>query len=549
MDGTRAAHTADLIVTNGNIVTMAQGGAPPRARALAVRAGRVLLVGDEAAVRETATSSTRTIDLGGRTVIPGLNDSHLHMARAGLTWNEEVRWEEIDRLDTGLGMVRDDAIRRGPGGWVRVVGGWHPGQFAERRTPTRDDLDEYAPENPVYVQYRYNWALLNSPGMRAVGLDRETPDPPGGTFDRDEQGNPTGYARGFPAYGWINERMPSYALDEQVASTRQEALDFNRHGITGITDGGGYGCRPETFRPLYELNRRGQLTVRVRITVHASRRGAEREEMSAYVKFAHPRFGDDMLQLLGAGEVVAWGAWDRSTVAPPPLEPEAIDDLAFLSRLFAEHRWPCQIHTNRLETIEAVLDVWERVNREHPIAPLRWALVHAEPIDERNIQRVKALGVGLLIQSKFHFYGREVIDAWGEEKVRQSPPFWQILEAGVPLGGGTDSHRAMKYLPFLSLHWYVTGETAEGERLRAPEHLLTREQALHTYTRGAAWFSFEEHVRGSLEPGTYADFAVLTEDYFTVPEEQIPAIRSLLTVVGGKPVYATGPFEGLVGKS
>jgi predicted amidohydrolase YtcJ len=540
-----ASHTADLIVVNGNVATVGQApGTPPRAQAVAIRAGRVLAVGSNEEMREHRGSATREIDVEGRTVIPGLNDSHLHMIRAGQTWDGEVRWEEVDELESGLRMLRDDAMRRGPGGWVRVVGGWHPGQFAERRTPTRDDLDEYVPDNPVYLQYRYNWALLNSVGMRAVGLTRETPDPPGGSFERDERGEPTGYARGFPAFGWINERMPSFTLEEQVASTRTESLAFNRHGITGITDGGGYGCRPETYRAVYELNRRGGLTTRVRITVHASKRGLEPDEMNGYVRFAQPRFGDDMLQLLGAGEVVCWGTWDRST-HPLEITPDALDDLTYLSRLFAASGWPVQIHTNRLETISTVLDVWEAVNREHPIAPLRWALVHAEPIDERNIRRVKALGVGLLIQSKFHFYGREVVDAWGEEKVAQSPPFRTILDAGIPLGAGTDSHRAMTYLPFTSLQWYITGLTAEGDRFRAPEHLLSREEALYLYTVGSAWFSFEEHTRGSLDPGKLADLAVLTDDYFSVPEEQIPDIRSVLTIVGGRRVYAAGPFEGL----
>ena len=540
-----APHTADLILTNGNIVTVAQAiGTPPRVRAIAMRAGRVLAVGSDEEVRTHRATSTRVVDVEGRTVIPGLNDSHLHMARAGLTWSDELRWEQLRELETGLRMIRDDAMKKGPGAWIRIVGGWHPGQFAERRTPTRQDLDEFAPDNPVYLQYRYNWALLNSLGIRTVGLSRETPDPPGGSFERDEHGEPTGYARGFPAFGWINERMPSLSFEEQVASTRAEALDFNRHGITGITDGGGYGTRPESYRAMYELNRRGGLTVRVRITVHPSTRGVEREELVNYVRYAHPCFGDDVLQLLGAGEVVVWGTWDRSTIKPE-IAPEALDDLAFVSRLLAENRWPVQIHTNRLETIEAVLDVWEAVDRKHRIAPLRWALVHAEPIDERNIQRVKALGVGLLIQSKFHFYGREVVDAWGEEKVRQSPPFRTILNAGIPVGAGTDSHRAMKYLPFQSLHWYVTGETAEGDRLRATEHLLSREEALRLYTVGGAWFSFEEQTRGSLEPGKLADLAVLTDDYFSVPEEQIPDIESTLTIVGGRPVYAVGPFAGL----
>jgi len=540
------AHTADLVLLNGLIVTGAQGAdTPPRAQAIAMRSGRVLAVGEDDDVRDAIGAATLVIDVGGRTIIPGLIDSHLHMIRAGLTWNQELHWEPVTQLRVALGMIMEAARRQKPGSWIRVVGGWHHGQFAERRPPTRAELDQAAPDHPVYVQFIYEWALLNSAAIRALNLTRETEDPPGGHFERDAQGEPTGLIRGLGAYAWVTERMTPATLEEQVASTRSLSLAFNRVGLTGVIDGGGYGTGPDSYGAIYELWRRGGLTTRVRLTLHASASGVELEEFQQLVRFANARFGDGRLQVLGGGEITVYAAHDREGLYPFELTPDALADLRRVTFLLAKHRWSLHQHAALNETITAVLDIWEEVNRAHPIAPLRWAVLHAEPIDERNIRRIKALGAGLLIQSRHRFRGNEMLQILGAERMRSVPPLRTMLDANIPVGAGTDAMRAAWFNPFPSLHWFVTGRSITGAEVRGPEHLLSREEALRLYTLGSAWFSYEEETRGSLEPGKLADLAVLSADYLTVPEEELPHIESLLTVVGGQPVYAVGPFAGL----
>ena len=550
--GSPPAPDADVVLVNGTVLTLAgapPAGAgpvtPPRAQAVALRAGRVLAVGDDAAVRALAGRHTVVVDLGGRTAIPGLIDSHVHMVRAGLTWNEELRWEAVRSLDEGLRLIREAAGRRPVGTWIPVVGGWHPAQLAEGRPPTRAELDHSAPEHPVYLQCMYDWVLLNRAALRALGLTRATPDPPGATLERDGDGAPTGVARGLGAFPWLTARLPAPTLEQQVASTAALARELNRLGLTGVIDGGGFGTRPETYRALYELWRRRGLTVRVRLTVHPSTAGAEGEELARLVRYQTPGLGDGRLRLLGAGEILVYAIHDVEGLWPVEVTPAARAELYRLCRLLAGAGWPLQLHATRNEVITAVLDAWEAVDREVRLAPLRWALLHAELIDGRNLRRARALGVGLLVQSRYRLRGDELLARRGAPALRDVPPLRAMLADGLPLGAGTDAMRVAAYHPFRSLHWFVTGRSPTGARTRAPEHLLTREEALRLYTLGSAWFSFEERTRGSLEPGKRADLAVLSDDYLTVPADGLPEIESLLTLVGGRPVHARGPFAGL----
>ncbi|HEX2513821.1 MAG TPA: amidohydrolase, partial [Chloroflexota bacterium] len=514
----RAAPEADVILHNGAVVTLARGpSTPPRAQAVAVRDGRVLAVGDDREVRALAGPHTVLVDLGGRTVIPGLIDSHLHMVRAGLTWNEELRWEPIGSLGEGLGLIERAAGQRPPGTWIPVVGGWHPGQLAERRPPARAELDRAAPGHPVYVQCMYDWGLLNGAALRALGLTRETPDPPGGDFERDAAGEPTGLARGPAALGWITARIPPATYEQQIASTGALARELSRLGLTGVIDGGGLGTRPETYRPLFELWRRGGLTIRTRLTVHPGTAGEEREEVGRLVRYLSPRFGDGLLQVLGAGEILVFAIHDLEGLWPMEVTAASAAELRRICSILAEGRWPLHLHATRNEVISAVLDAWEAVDREFPIGPLRWAVLHAELIDEANLRRVQALGAGLLVQSRYRLRGDELREAWGAEALRGLPPLRAILDSGVAVGGGTDAMRVAAYHPFRSLHWFVTGRTPTGVETRSPEHCLSREEALRLYTLGSAWFSFEEGTRGSLEPGKLADLAVLSADFLTVP--------------------------------
>ena len=214
-------------------------------------------------------------------------------------------------------------------------------------------------------------------------------------------------------------------------------------------------------------------------------------------------------------------------------------------RLLAEHRWPFRLHATYDESIGRFLDVFEAVNRDVPFDGLRWFFDHAETITERNLERVKALGGGIAVQHRMAYQGEYFIDRYGADAARHTPPIGQMLQMGIPVGAGTDATRVASYNPWVSLYWLVAGKTVGGTALYPEANRLDRTEALRRYTVGSAWFSGEEDKKGSIVAGQLADLAVLSADYFSVPEEEIKRIESVLTVVGGKVVYGAGDFANL----
>ena len=535
---------ADVVLLNGRVTTMSPPGlGPAEAEAVAIRDGRILAVGATREIEVYIGERTEVLDMAGRRVIPGLIDSHVHFARAGLTWNDETHWEGVRDLATALSLIERDTHRRPPGSWIRVHGGWHHEQFAEHRPPTRAELDAVTPDHPTVVQLMYEWGMLNTSGIRTIGLTAEVADAVDpAAFDRDADGTPNGVVRGMAALRWLYSQLPKPTFEEQVASTAAASREFSRMGITGLIDGGGTNSGPDIYRAVYEVWRRHQLTTRVRLTVHSSGPNAEPEELPGYLRFTHHRFGDDLLRVLGVGEIILYAVHDSET-RRPDLSTPVVNQLLEVFESFAAARWPLQIHAQRAETVESVLDLWERVIEKYPIDELRWSLVHAECLTPPMIARVKRLGVGVLTPTLFRFEGDIMLDLWGEELMKTSPPLRAVLDAGIPLGGGTDAMRVASYNPYEALHWYLTGYTMSGRPTRNAENLLSREEALRIYTIGAAWFSFEENLRGSLDPGKLADVVVLDKDYFHIPEDEIPSIQPDLTVVGGKIVWRSPALD------
>jgi Predicted metal-dependent hydrolase with the TIM-barrel fold len=260
-----------------------------------------------------------------------------------------------------------------------------------------------------------------------------------------------------------------------------------------------------------------------------------------------PGEGGDYLRMNGAGEMLVFSAADfEDFLEPRPDLPGSLEsELTEVVTLLAQNRWPFRLHATYDESITHFLNVFEAVNREVPFDGLRWFFDHAETISERNIERVKALGGGIAVQDRMAFQGEYFIDRYGKKAADHSPPVRRMLAMGVPVGAGTDATRVASYNPFVSLYWLVAGKTVGGTALYPESNRLDRAEALRRYTLGSAWFSGEEDKKGSVEPGRLADFAVLSADYFSVPEEEIKGIESVLTLVGGKVVYGSGEFERL----
>jgi len=538
-----------LILVNGSFATLDRER--PSVSAVAIRDGRFLAVGDAEHVMRYREEDSQVIDLNGRTVIPGLNDSHLHLIRGGLNYNLELRWEGVPSLADALRMLKEQAERTPNPQWVRVVGGWSEFQFAERRMPTLDEINAAAPDTPVFILHLYDRALLNRAALRAVGYTKDTPNPPGGEIQRDAAGNPTGMLIARPnamiLYATL-AKGPKLPYDLQVNSTRQFMRELNRLGITSAIDaGGGFQNYPEDYSVIEELDRNEQLTIRIAYNLFTQNKGAELEDFQRWTKMVTPGQGSDYYRHNGAGEMLVFSAADFEDFLEPRPELAAgmEDELEKVVRHLVASRWPFRLHATYDESITRMLDVFEKVNREIPFDGLHWMFDHCETISQKNIERVKALGGGIAIQHRMAFQGEYFVDRYGSEAAKATPPVRQMLETGVPVGAGTDATRVASYNPWTALYWLVSGRTVGGLQLYGPEGQLPREVALELWTSGSAWFSNEQGRKGRIREGMLADLVALSDDFFSVQEEDIKAIESVLTVVGGKVVYGAAEFTSL----
>ncbi|MFD4563933.1 amidohydrolase [Streptomyces sp. NPDC058467] len=532
---------ADQFFLNGLVWTGGERGPGPEPTALAVRDGRIVACGSDAKIRELAGGRSTIVDLRGRRVVPGLIDGHMHAVRGGATWESELRWTDVPDLRTALATIHGAAETARPGEWIRVVGGWHPCQFAESREPTRAELDAVAPDHPVYVQALYEVAVLNSAALRAAGIDATTSDPPGGHFERDPMtGELTGRAFGMGAFNRILGAIPPATPDREKRSTAAMLADLHALGLTGIVDAGGFGMPPERYESLFALWRDGGLSMRMRLFLSAADPGQEYRQLEEWMRHTPPRFGDPMLRFAGIGEVVHYGCHDFEGLEEFSISDDAAKELYRISYRAAEQGWPVNIHAVLDESIDRILTCWEMVNERIPLRGLRFSLSHADRISPGNLRRLAALGAGVVLDDHQVFKAGFSEAAWGDGAMAEAPRIADMIAAGIPLAAGTDATRASSHNPWLSLWWLITGNSADGVPRRAARHRMARGRALECYTAGSAWLSFEETSRGRLRPGAYADFAVLSEDYFAVPEDRIPWIRSELTVVGGEIAHTTG---------
>ncbi|MFI5614453.1 amidohydrolase [Amycolatopsis sp. NPDC051903] len=541
---------ADLLVRNGRIHT--GDPARPAASALAVHDGRIVAVGDDEDVAPLVGPATRIVDALGKRIIPGLNDSHMHVIRGGLNYLLELRWDGVPSLHTALWLLRDQVRRTPEGQWIRVVGGWTGEQFAERRLPTVSELNAAAPETPVFVLHLYQSAILNRAAVRAIGLTKDSVAPPGGEIVRDHAGEPTGLLLATPASALLFSALgkaPALTEEEQVVSTRHFLAELNRFGLTSAIDAGAtFQDFPDNYATVMQLAEQGRLTVRIAYHLFAYNTGQELEDLRRWTGLAKPGYGDEWLRLNGAGENVAWSPADfENFTQPRPLRPERADrELEAAIRLLLDEGWGFRLHATYDETIRADLDVFEKVAADGGFPRgVRWFFDHAETVSEASLDRIAALGGAVSIQNRMMFQGSAFADRYGTAKAANTPPIRQMLDRGLVTAAGTDATRVSSYNPWLSLEWLVRGRSVGGRLLAAPENRLSRETALRLYTVAGAELTGEAHVKGVLKEGYYADLAVLSEDYFTVPEEDISHLESLLTVVGGRLVHAAGEFEGM----
>jgi predicted amidohydrolase YtcJ len=533
------ADPADILLLNGRIVTL--DDTSEIVEAIAITGDHIVATGGGDQMRKLAGAATQIIDLGGRTVIPGLIDSHIHLIRAGFRYADEVDWSGAASIADALERLRSAAIHARPGAWLIVAGGWTPRQFTESRRPTDAEIAAVAADHPVYIQLFYGSVLINAAGREVLGIKSENDLPSPAKFERNGDGTANGWIAG-PGAAIISlySRLPKPSLQEALDGTRRYMRQLSQFGLTGVIDPGGHNLAPQDYAALFQLWHEHALPLRVVYSIFAPRPGKELEDFQAYTAFLPMGAGDDYLRFNGIGECVTWGMYNNEN--PDDADKEAFYRVALWA---ATRGMTLTVHWNNDRSVHHLLDVLERVNREVPIAKLRWSIAHLHDASDASLQRMKALGVGWLMQDGLYFSAPSYIAERGPAQMRRTPPIVSALRLALPVGGGTDANRVMIPNPFVSLRWMLDGRTVDGIATRGPEEIPSREEALRLYTEGSAWFAHDESRRGRLLPGMLADLAVLNEDYFSVPLLRIAQIESLMTLVGGKIVYAAGPFSNL----
>ncbi|MFC8594043.1 amidohydrolase [Streptomyces atroolivaceus] len=542
-------HAADLVVRNARIHTGDPGR--PQASTIAIRDGVITVVGDDQDVAPHIGPATKVVDALGRRMVPGLNDSHLHVIRGGLNYVLELRWDGVPTLRQGLAMLREQAGRTPKGQWVRVVGGWSAEQFAERRLPTVAELNAAAPDTPVFVLHLYQSAVLNRAALKAAGFTKDSPDPKGGQIVRGRDGEPTGMLLAAPSalilYSTL-AKAPALEGEDKKTSTRHFLRELNRFGLTSAIDAaGGFQNFPDNYSTVIELAEAGQLSLRIAYHLFPQTAGQEIDDLARWVEAARPEDGDEWLRLNGAGENLTWSAADfeNFTQPRPELSPyEAEFEKAV--RLLMENGWGFRLHATYDETIRRDLAVFEKLAAEGLFpAGNRWLFDHAETVSVESLDRIAALGGALSVQNRLSFQGDAFVRRYGPGAAAEAPPIRAMLERGLTVGAGTDATRVSTYNPWVAMHWLVSGRTVGDLIVRPPHNRVDRGTALAMFTEAGAALTGEEGLKGVLRPGCLGDLAVLSEDYFSVPEPDIAHIESLLTVVGGRIVYASAEYEGL----
>lgn len=548
---------ADLIVFNAAIFTNNPGQA--EASALAVKSGRIYAVGADRDVLAFRSAKTQVIDAKGRRLIPGIVDAHTHVLNErGFNYN--VRWDGVPTLRRALAMLREQAARTPEGQWVKVVGGWSPYQFQENRFPTLDELRSAVPNRPLIVQYAYNRAFLNPQAIDALGVGTDRfPALPGTEVERDRRGKPTGVVHGYTfTFIGMETMVPQLSFEEEVSSLVHTVHALNRFGVTSVIDAGNRGY-PKPQERVALLARDNRLNVRMPFVDMQFGDGTPMNMVDAEIEVTtktapispgqnlHPTLAHGHVYR-GAGEVLQLEVHDHENFDRPAviIDPDQMrrhveENVAKLVR----RRIPFRMHISYDEKITPFLDALEALNKTMPLAGLKWSIEHAETISPENIARVKTLGGGIALDPKMALHGDGFVKTHGRAKALTTPRLRALVDSGIPLAMTTDAFRAATFNPWVGISWMVSGKSVSGSEVLAADNRLSRVEALRLFTSGPAWFMNSEAEMGMIAPGHLADMVLLDRDYFTVPEEQIDNVSSVLTIMDGRVVFGAQDYGAL----
>ena len=536
--GEQAGPPADLIVFGGVVLTVDADFSV--AEALAVRDGLVLAVGSDEEIRPLAGPDTRTLDLDSRTVVPGFADNHLHGAGGG----DGVDLSRVRSLEALLAAIAERARDSGPGALVVTNSDWHEAQLREQRLPLRRDLDEAAPDNPVVVVRGGHEYILNSRALDNWGITPETLVPAGGRISRYPDGSLNGELVDAAKRLVTLPERPPRDLETRIRDRLDEYRKLHAAGLTSVRHPGG---SIEQYRLLREMRRRGLLRMRVNFLLRMRARSAEEVRTTVAAWDLEPDEsndpGDEWLRF-GGVKLGVDGGFEGGLMREPYSEPwgqggtfrglRTIPQAAFTEVVGELARQGFRVATHAVgdAAIDQVLEGYEAAARETPIRERRWTIEHGFLPRADQFPRLNRLG--LLVAAQHHLYlaGPSLEKYWGRERAHRVTPMRAYLDAGVRVSAGSDSP-VVPYPPLWVFHHLVTRDTISGG-VFGPEERITPEEALRALTGEYAYLTFEEAIKGSLEPGKLADFVVLSDDLRTAPADGIEVV---MTVVGGEIVY------------
>ena len=532
----------DLVLVNAKVLTLDERSTVTEA--VAIRDGKILATGSSALIKALAGAGTRVIDVSGKTVIPGLIDTHAHFKAAGLG-DYVVTMARAKTVAEALEAIKAFAAKKKPGEWI-VGGAWHPpSQLAEKRYLTRQEIDSVAPNNPVYLRTVGHFSMANTMALQKVGVDKTTADPAGGSFERDAAGELTGVLV-ETAIDRVEKAVPPWTEDDEIRQFTIAESVLNSFGITSAIEG---ATEARDIRTLQQLAASGKATLRTGVMF----RPEPPADLTAWEAImsangASSGFGDDWLKFAGI-KIFYDGGMTLKTALMRDVYPDSHDNYRGIAQQTPErlkqlisicnrYGWRVGVHVVGDLGIDQVLDAFEAVNQEKSIRDRRFVLIHASLIRPEQMERAHKLGVRIDFQNAFmwdkaatveRFLGRAIAD-------RAVPTRTLIAKMGLDnLGAGTD-FPVNPINPFLNMYVMVTRKDPNGKIYGAAE-AITREQALRLYTSAASRYTFDEARKGTIEPGKLADVVVLSADYMAVPEEQIKDIKADLTMVGGKVVF------------
>lgn len=530
----------DLLLVNGHVLTVDR--AFSTAEAVAVTGERITAVGASASLRRLAGPATRIIDLAGRTLIPGLMDNHLHSAGGG----PGVDLSRARSLADVAAAIAARVTTTPAGGLIVSNSDWHEAQLVEKRLPLRADLDRIAPAHPVVLVRGGHEYILNSAALVRWHIDETTPEPPGGRITRDGRGRLNGELVDTAKALVTLPAPPARSREQQLAARAAEFATLHAAGLTSVRLP---GIQVSDYRLLEELRASGRLTMHVNALLRPG--GTAQAIASALDQSGlRPDTGDAWLRV-GGVKLAVDGGFEGGLMREPYVEPwgergtfrglQTQPREGYLATVVAlnERGWRVATHAVGDAAIDLVLDAYEAANRQRSIADRRWSIEHAFIGRPDHLPRMRALGVAIAVQNHLYLAGPSLVQYWGAERAALTTPVKRYLDAGLPVSSGTDAP-VVPYPPLWTLYHFVTRDTIAGGVL-GPDQRISREQALRLATTGNAWLTFEEHDKGSIEVGRFADLVLLSEDPMTCPEPRLRDAEVLLTIAGGRIVHEARP--------